>query len=45
MKRSVMIIIQGDQIKEDDFGEAVGTVGGEGSFGWKIWRTEAISKK
>lgn len=36
MKRSVMIVIQGDQIKEDDFGEALGTVGGEGSFGWKI---------
>lgn len=31
-----MIFIQGDQIKEDDFGEALGTVGGEGSFGWKM---------
>lgn len=36
MKRSVIIIIQGDQIKEDDFGEELGTVGGAGSFGWKI---------
>jgi hypothetical protein len=36
MKRSVMIFIQGDQIKEDDFGEALGTVGGEESFGWKM---------
>jgi hypothetical protein len=40
-----MIVIRGDQIKEDDFSEARGTVGGEGSFGWKIWRTETISKK
>jgi hypothetical protein len=40
-----MIVIQGDKIMEDDFGEAHGTVGGEGCFGWKIRRTETISKK
>jgi len=36
MKRSVIIVIKGGQIKEDDFGEELGTAGGEGNFGWKI---------